>query len=223
MVGRGPIYDTNGNHSHSIDSVLCSPSHPPMRTGKRGVLLAEGVHSATETKPTLDTHTPKSEFHRGLQQIVSVKRLHRDLHALAMNPAVRDDPEHYRIPCALFTAKIGDVESALDYMDTFKTSEGVEPHELPDLLVALDQGVVLHAADVSTSQVRGIAAKHAGLSSGEVYLWLPESDHRVLAWYLYLRYGFAAPEPYWGEPILRKYLLTLPLPAGFKFYRASAG
>jgi hypothetical protein len=76
---------------------------------------------------------------------------------------------------------------------------------------------------VATSQVRSIAAKHAGITSGEVYLWLPESDHRVLAWYLYLLYGFAAPERYWGEPILRKYLQTLPLPAGFQFYRASAG
>ena len=52
-VGKGPIYDTTGKQSQSIDSVLCSPIHPPMRTGKRTILLAEGVHSATENQTRL--------------------------------------------------------------------------------------------------------------------------------------------------------------------------
>ena len=218
-VGKGPIYDTGGRASQSIDSVLCSPSHPPMRTGKRSVLLAEAVHSATETKPNLEARGSTSELHRGLEQIVSVKRLERELEPLAVAREVADDPEHHRIPCALFTAKLGDVDSALEYMDKFKASEGVKPPELPDVIVALDRGVIYHAADVSKSLIRSIAAKAAGMTEGEVYAWLPESDHRSLAWYLYLLYSFAAPEPYLGEPILRKYLKSLSFPSGCRIYR----
>ena len=179
-VGKGPIYGTGGRASQSIDSVLCSPSHPPMRTGKRSVLLAEAVHSATETKPNLEARGSTSELHRGLEQIVSVKRLERELEPLAVAREVADDPEHHRIPCALFTAKLGDVDSALEYMDKFKASEGVKPPELPDVIVALDRGVIYHAADVSKSLIRSIAAKAAGMTEGEVYAWLPESDHRSL-------------------------------------------
>jgi hypothetical protein len=221
MVGKGPIYDTGGRASQSIDSVLCSPSHPPMHTGKRSVLLAEAVHSATETKPNLEARGATSELHRGLEQIVSVKRLERELEPFAVAREVADDPERHRIPCALFTAKIGDVESALKYMDTFKASVGAKPIELPDLVVALDQGVIYHAADVTRSLVRNIAANNAGITSGEVYVWLPESDHRSLAWYLYLLYSFAAPEPYLGEPVLRKYLKPLAFPSESRIYRST--
>jgi hypothetical protein len=179
FVGKGPIYDSRGNSSQSIDNVLCSPIHPPINTGKRSVLLAEGVHAATETKPDLHVHTPKSEFHRGLQQIVSVKRLQREVPMLGK----KDDPERHRVPCALFTAKIGDADSAIQYMDVFKNSDGVK-------------------------------------TSGGVFLWLPGSDHHVLAWYIYLLYSFAPPEPYMSEPILWKYLRTLTFPPDVQLYRS---
>lgn len=71
---------------------------------------------APETKPGLRTHTPASKFHRGPLQIVSVKRLHRDVDPIATNPVVRDDPEKYRIPCALFTASVGEAVSAIEYL-----------------------------------------------------------------------------------------------------------
>jgi len=220
-VGKGPIYDTFGGVSNSIDSVLCSPSHPPMQTGKRTVLLAEGVHSATETKPDLTTHTKSSELHRGLAQIASVKRLRRELHDTAFHEDALENPERHRIPCALFTAKIGDAESAIHYMEKFKETEGASPHDLPDLLIALDYGVILHTADARYGQARWLIAKRASEPVEEAYLLLPETGHRILAWYLHLLYGFAAPELYIVPPILRLYMRSMSFPEGWGVWRVT--
>lgn len=214
-VKKGPIYDVNGERSQSIDSVLCVPDHPPMRTPQRDVILAEGVHSATEVKPDLSTHSDKSEFHRGLLQIASVKRLYRQIEGVFPGRLTED----YPIPCALFTAIIRDIESAISYMDDFKQAEKVRPSELPDLIVALDKGVVYHTHDGATSLVRDVMPKLGADPSGEISLILPARDHHVLAWYLYLLYNFAGPRPYIGSPVLLRYLKDLQFPEGFKFLR----
>jgi len=80
-LSKGPVFDSFGGRSKSIDCVICAPNHPLFLdpVGRDCVLLADGVHSAIEIKPDIKflSDAFDCELVRGLEQLRSCKRLRR--------------------------------------------------------------------------------------------------------------------------------------------------
>jgi hypothetical protein len=100
QIKKGHIYSMN-DVSDNIDCVVLLPNHPKLTTPKREIILAEGVHAAIEIKPDISTLTKRAEFHRGLKQIQSVKKINRSKNPY--NGLVED--YFHRIPGIIFSFK----------------------------------------------------------------------------------------------------------------------
>ena len=199
-VRKGLIY-SQSERSQEIDCVLLAPNHPPLVTPVREVIIAEGVHAAIEVKPDITTLTAASEFHRGLKQIRSVKRLKRKVAYLATNDVPADDS----IPCVIFAAKSRAPVDMVEYMVNSVRSAEFSALELPDVIVALDKGLLFHTASLSTPLFRDFAESTKPAGSERVFLHFG-IEHNSLALLLLLLYSFTPPEPHLADPILKQYL-----------------
>lgn len=214
-VKKGPIYDVDGNSSREVDCALCIPEHPPCTTPKRELILAEGVHFAIEVKPDISSLGPKSEIVRALQQAASVKALKREM--LLVNPARRAyPPETHKIPFAILASKTASLKGTAEFIDNYKQKESLTEWDLPDIVVGLEKGLIIHAPSVEYSVLRPFFEK-GGVTSGEVY-WLVPSPDEALPLFLSLIYSFSTPVPTVASPILQKYLLPLEIKVATEVY-----
>ncbi|EIJ36958.1 DUF6602 domain-containing protein [Thiothrix nivea] len=113
-VKKGKIYSLDSD-SQEIDCVILHSIHPRLFTPKREVILAEGVYAAIEIKPDIKTLTNKSEFHRGLKQIQSVKRLQRKLPTLHTEGKVPES--RHRIPSVIFSKEARHINDTIIYIE----------------------------------------------------------------------------------------------------------
>jgi hypothetical protein len=199
-VRKGLIYSREGR-SQEIDCILLAPNHPPLVTPVREVTIAEGVYAAIEVKPDISTLTLKSEFHRGLVQIQSVKRLSRTVAYLPTN----DVPAENRIPSVIFASKSRPALDLVNYMVGCVNSGDFRAHELPDLVVTLDNGLLFHTASMSTSMLRAFLKRQKPDHGERAFLHFGP-EHNTLALFLLLLYSFTPPEPHLAEPVLKPYL-----------------
>lgn len=143
-VAKGNIWDSFGNKSASIDSIIINPNHPYTidRKKKFSIILADGVDSAIELKPDLSN---KTELMRSLKQINSVKQLRR-----ARPPILYASrrPEKFRqhvcqIPSFIFTMKA--YKSASNTYEAIINGckeMGISKMDQPDYIVINDKGIL---------------------------------------------------------------------------------
>jgi len=210
-VKKGPIYDQHGNVSREVDCAICVPQHPPCRTPRRDLILAEGVHSAVEVKPDISSLGEKGEFERSLRQCYSVKLLKRELN-LVIKPMKPLPEGSHRIPYVVFADKISDLKSSARFMDEQKGKNGWGAWDLPDIVLGLKEGIIYHAADSARCSMSGWFSKKPEISSsGEKYLIFHSRDETLIC-FLALLFSYASPQPQLSPMILRDYIFPIKLP-----------
>jgi hypothetical protein len=206
-VKKGPIYDQSGNVSAEVDCAICIPQHPPCRTPKRDLILAEGVHAAIEVKPDISTLGDDSEFARSLRQAKSVKNLNRKISFSNPEKTKLWPKEIHRIPYCIFADKVAEPERSIQFVEKQGKKNGWDSWDLPDIIFGYNNWLVFHAADAGASVITEYLCGK-GHTSGEYYL-LFETGKDTLIFVLSLLYSFISPQPLLVEPILRQYLLPL--------------
>ena len=191
-VAKGNVVAADGTKSASIDCVVLSPSHPRLfeATGERSVLLAEAVDFAIELKPDLSA---KSELVRGLDQGISIKKLHRHRYGVIE----KENVEYlHKIPFILF----GDTGPAKTETLLFNCLEHYEQKEIGyehqfDMIVVNNRFLVLNVSPngyYNQSQLRG---------------WMvAETREDTLGLFLSLLLGYPRSEMTIGENPLSYYL-----------------
>ena len=158
-ITKGNIIDSFGAESASIDAVLLNPIHPYTVNshGKFSVILADGVDFAVEIKPDISV---KSELHRGLKQIQSVKRLRRSESALLPRIGQGKHPEHLvdyynQITTFIFSTqcKSDPLSSGKDILEYY--SENIVPIDQQfDFIVINDIGIISNYKYPEISSIR---------------------------------------------------------------------
>lgn len=202
-VKKGPIFNLDTT-SQEIDCVILAPNHPKLITPKREVILAEGVFAAVEVKPDISTLTEKSEFHRALVQIQSVKRLKRDLQVLFTEGDVPD--EILRIPCVIFSNKSRSALSTIEYMKECVANGTFDSKELPDLIVSLDKGIIFHSKYIEKTLFNNWVKQQSNLHNGEKYIYLKTTEATTLSMFLLILLCFREPEPPLYDHIIKEYI-----------------
>lgn len=203
IVKKGPIFNLEST-SNEIDCVILAPNHPKLITPKREVILSEGVLAAVEVKPRIDALTEKSEFHRALQQIQSVKKLKRDLPVLFSEGDVPDALK--RIPCILFSNKSRDSESTINYMKRCVDKNIFLPIELPDLIVTMDNGIIFHSNHIEKTLFENWIKQQSSIHNGEKYIYLKTNSEITLSMFLLILLCFKEPVPKIDDHIIKNYL-----------------
>jgi hypothetical protein len=200
QVRKGLIYSID-SESREIDCVLLAPNHPRLITPVRDIIIAEGVHAAIEIKPDISTLTESSEFHRGLNQISSVKRLKRKI---SFMPTGYIPPDH-SIPSVIFSNKSRPLSEITDYMISLVHAKTFTPSDFPDIIVTMDNGIIFHSPFAAQCIFKDFIAAQIPIERQNIFLEIPTKDS-TLAFFLFLLYHVTPPEPFLDEPILRKYL-----------------
>lgn len=215
-VKKGPIYDNHGNVSAEVDCALCVPEHPPCSTPNRDLILAEGVYAAIEVKPDIRSLTDESEFARSLKQAFSIKRLKRVIRLASPGNRKSWPDEMHRIPYIIFAERISDLKKSAEFLNSQKEKNSWNPWDLPDIVVGYKDGLIYHAPDVSLCSIAPLFKKH-NFVAGEGYLSCPMAIDTLIL-FLSLLYSFISPQPQTCEPILKKYLFPLEIPAGMELF-----
>lgn len=215
-IKKGIIYAQEGC-SQNIDCVVLHPIHPPLITPVREVILAEGVYAAVEVKPDIRVLTDESELLRGMKQISSVKALHRITQEFDVSKLTGDIPKpayYSKIPCVLFCLQSGDIKETVEYIIS-KIHDGTLPADgIPDIIVALDKGVVFYSPHFSYVPVgRSLSKETLEMVGDKVFLYF-ESDKKevTLTVFLQLFLTLAAPAMHMYSFIILDYLRKLPFP-----------
>lgn len=204
IIKKGPIYNLN-SESQEIDCVILAPNHPKLLTPKREVIIAEGVFTAVEVKPDISSLPMKSitaektrcEFRRALWQIQSVKKLKRNLPAI-----LRTLEELTRIPCVIFAKKSRSAKDTINYMIQCLKNNAIEPFELPDIILTLDNGLIYHTLDFEKSAFNEISKDH----KGEVFVHIDSKNEVTLGTFILLLLSFSSPEPLMQDHIIKEYI-----------------
>ncbi|MBP7960927.1 MAG: hypothetical protein KBG20_01555 [Caldilineaceae bacterium] len=183
-VKKGKIYNIS-SESSEIDCVILHPIHPRFFTPKREVILAEGVYAAIEVKPDIATLTKGSEFHRGLEQLKSVKKLERKISTIRKIP----DTFH-KIPTVMFSKKSQSAKKTLKYIENQINDGNISPEEIPDMIVVLNEYMIFHSMHIEETLFSG----WVGNIGGEAYI-LIDAKRETLEVFLLALYCFEPPEP----------------------------
>jgi hypothetical protein len=201
-IKKGPIYNLESN-SQEIDCVILAPNHPLLLTPKREVILAEGVYAAVEVKPDITTLTNKSEFHRALLQIQSVKKLKRTLRLLDTG-SVPDELQ--RIPSVIFSKKSRTAIETIEYMKRSIKSEAIAPFELPDLIFTMDHGLIYHTTHIEKTIFTEWVKQYSSSYNGERFIHIDTMGENSLTMFLIILLSFRPPEPTISNHIILEYL-----------------
>lgn len=202
-IKKGPIFNIEKT-SQEIDCVILAPNHPPLITPKREVIIAEGVHSAVEVKPNIATLTDKSEFHRGLIQIQSVKQLDRELPTLFTEGVVPNELK--LIPCIIFAKTSREAKATIEYMKMCVDNGKLLSRELPDLVVTLDHGIIFHSTHIENTLFNEWVKQQSLKHTGEKYIHLEGSKESILGMFLLILMCFKDPEPKLNDYIVKNYI-----------------
>lgn len=215
IIKKTKIYNKE-EESQEIDCVIIAPNHPVLLTPKREVVLAEGVLAAVEVKPDITSLTDKSEFKRGLDQIQSVKKLKRTLPVLFIEGNVPDEIQ--RIPCVIFSKNSRNPVEIVNYMINCVSNGYIQAHELPDLIVTLDKGIIFHSMYIEKTLFENWVNQTPGISkTGEKYIHLETSNEITLGMFILILLCFKEPVPLIADHIIKDYIkLGLPANAEYK-------
>jgi hypothetical protein len=203
-VKKGPIHSLNSPLSNEIDCVILASNHPELITPKREVIIAEGVFAAVEVKPDISTLTVTSEFHRGLNQIKSVKNIDRTLPILFTE---RDVPEEFhKIPCIIFSKKSRKAFDTIAYMKKQVVEGKLLSKELPDIVVTLDNGIIFHSLHIEKTLFSNWVCQQSKVPYGEKYIHLETNKEETLAMFILILLCFKQPEPEISKNILIEYI-----------------
>lgn len=147
VKSQSKIYSKT-QETNNIDCVILAPNHPRLITPKREIILAEGVFAAIEVKPDISTLTVKSEFLRGLNQIKSIKNIHRTVERLDFSSLNGEPPKREyddKIPAVMFASKSADIERTVNFIRKLVADKIFKYDELPDMIVTLDKGILLYS------------------------------------------------------------------------------
>jgi len=209
-VKKGIIY-SQGGESNNIDCVVLAPNHPELATPIREVILAEGVYAAIEVKPDISVLTDNGEFLRGLKQIKSVKRLDRKTEKFDLLKLLNTDPKpdyFKKIPSVIFSHKSSSIEKTLDFIRG-KINEGVlEEHDLPDLIVMLDKGILYHVPYLNQSGLsKKIPDASKMLFNNKAFFFFESPDKgMLLIMFLMLFLNFTSPVLMLHDFFIKDYL-----------------
>lgn len=186
-IKKGKIYSLD-SESQEIDCVILHSIHPRLFTPKREVILAEGVYAAIEIKPDIRTLSEKSEFHRGLKQIRSVRQLQRKLPVLFTEGNIPES--RHRIPSIIFSKEAKPIFDTYKYIEDQVKNNNLDAIDIPDLIVVLDQYILFHSLEIENTLFSAWTKDF----KGEAYIFLTSGEHTLLLFILIL-YCFKAPEP----------------------------
>ncbi|TDE08520.1 DUF6602 domain-containing protein [Dyadobacter psychrotolerans] len=205
---KGHIFSQTDS-SQSIDCVVLAPNHPRLITPKREVILAEGVFAAVEIKPDI---YDKRELLRGLQQIRSVKKLHRDVSSTEFPGLGIEGLQEFqkKIPTAIFSGKSLTEENMYKFLKDLIDQGEFEITDLPDLILTLDNGLFVISPDMEYMPLGNILLdQDPKTKSHHLFNFKGDSTATTLA--LFLIHLLCFPTAYLkeDEPILLKYLTNL--------------
>lgn len=195
QLKKGSIFSKNAT-SNNIDCVVLFPNHPKLNTPVREVIIAEGVYSAIEIKPDIATLTEGSEFHRGLQQIQSVKKIERkrvqlNLSALGGRPKQSDYFD--RIPGIIFSFHSQALSNVIDYIRKVYTEKTISENELPDIVISIDKGILFYCPLIRETIFKPYLDHLCSSYPDKVIVEIPETGNAQLIWFL--RLFLALPKP----------------------------
>lgn len=212
---KGKIYSLDGE-TNEIDCVIKAPNHPKLLTPKREVIISEGVYAAIEVKPDISTLTEKSEFHRALNQIKSVKNLKRDLPTLFTEGEVPDAVK--KIPCVIFSKKSRELDDVINYLKTNIKNKLFKKDELPDVIFSLDKGIIFHSLHIEKTIYSDWVKQQSLIHTGEKYISLySKNKESLLGLFILILLCVKSPEPTMSDFILKDYIkFGLPQYISFK-------
>lgn len=193
-IAKGNIRDSYGNDSMSIDCLILNPCHPytVSRDNKFSIIFADGVDSAIEIKPILKGE----ELKRGLEQLISVKKLRRCTTQLLENRINDVDREYNKtIPSIIFsTSTYQDVRLLLSKIIEFYESNNTPQIEQFDVIVISNHCVIVNCK------------KHGAKLFNFEGVVVFESKEKSLALFILILNKFPGAIPRVSESILNYYL-----------------
>jgi len=149
-LSKGPVFDSFGGRSKSIDCVICAPNHPLFLDpiGRDCALLADGVHSVIEIKPDISTLSDDfdCELVRGLEQLRSCKRLKRTEPGMAsfLFTKLHDGDRDWlmRVPSHMLCLESRGLAETAAYIAWYYQEKQVPLWEQFDFVVVLGQGML---------------------------------------------------------------------------------
>jgi len=195
QIKKGSIYSKNAT-SNNIDCVVLFPNHPKLNTPIREVIIAEGVYSAIEVKPDIATLTENSEFHRGLLQIQSVKKIERQrvqLNLSALGGRTRQSDYFDKIPGIIFSFKSQQLSNVISYLRKVYVEKVVSETELPDIIISIDKGIIFYCPLIRETIFKTYLDHLCSAYPDKVIVEIPEIGTTQLIWFL--RLFLALPKP----------------------------
>ena len=193
-IAKGNIRDSYGKDSMSIDCIILNPCHPYTISNDNhfSIILADGVDAAIEVKPILQGE----ELYRGLNQLISVKKLRRCTTQLNENRLSEKDKEHKKtIPSIIFsTSTYADIKTLIEKIIEFYEANKTPQIEQFDLIVINNQYVIINCKQFGYK-----------LFNYEGMLII-EPKEKTLALFILLLNKFPGSAPKISENILTHYL-----------------
>lgn len=157
QLTKGKIIDSLGNDSNSIDCIVLGANHPRINSNNKNfhdLILCEGVEFAIEVKPDIQSY---NELKRGLKQIISVKKLERDITEPYYRNIHSDKPPQVnlemeereilskKIPCVIFSnkCKTDPMETAKEVQEYYRTHSVPIEHQI-DAIVINGVGIIFN-------------------------------------------------------------------------------
>lgn len=219
QVKKGSIFSRNGT-SKNIDCVVLFPNHPKLFTPIREIIIAEGVYAAIEIKPDIATLTKKSEFHRGLMQIQSVKKIERKRVQLNLNYfGGRSSQSDYfdKIPGIIFSFKSQELSKVIGYIRKLLDSKIITDFELPDIIISIDKGILFYCPSIRETIFKPYLDHMCSDYPDRVFVEIPETGTTLLIWFLRLFLALPKPSLALASSIVYEYL-EIEGNANLKFY-----
>jgi hypothetical protein len=207
-IPKGKIRDSFGNISASVDCVVLHPSHPHTidSAGKHTLIFCDGVESVTEVKPNIQD---KLELERGLEQIISVKKLRRFKSAILESVLSPVDPEYKKgslqIPCFLFATKC-----KTNPIDTGKEIKDFYLREKTSVENQIDAVIINKIGIIFNYKYSGWCLEDPVTKQKLKGLFFEDWKDNTLARFLFLLNQFPGVEMLMSEPVLPRYLAALP-------------
>jgi len=194
QIKKGCIFSKDLT-SKNIDCVILFPNHPKLNTPVREVIIAEGVYAAIEVKPDIATLTADSEFHRGLLQIQSVKKIERKIVQFDLAGFGRPKLSDYfrKIPGIIFSFKSQDLLNVIDYIRKVYSDKIISEFELPDIIISIDKGILFYCPKIKETIFKPYLDHLCSSYPDKVIVLIPEVGTTQLIWFL--RLFLALPKP----------------------------
>lgn len=208
QIKKGSVFSKNET-SNNIDCVVLFPNHPRLNTPVREVIIAEGVYAAIEIKPDIATLTESSEFHRGLLQIQSVKKIERkrvQLNLKVLGGRSKQSEYFDRIPGIIFSFKSQVLKNMIGYLRKVYVNNTISENELPDIIISIDKGILFYCPLIRETIFKPYLEHLCSDYPDKVIVEIPETGNTQLIWFLRLFLALPKPSLSLASSIIYEYL-----------------